>query len=104
MLDFSNVKAITIPEGEVKQIDIGGVTVWKKPTGNMFDPDSANKFYGYPSGTSFVSYSSPRKIYWWGCKPNTTYKAKKQHLKQIHDFSWVGQKNSQVLEVHLMIM
>ena len=30
-MDFSNVKQLIIPEGEVKQIAIGGAIVWKKP-------------------------------------------------------------------------
>lgn len=30
MIDFSKVKAMTIPEGSVKEIAIDGVTVWKK--------------------------------------------------------------------------
>lgn len=29
IIDFSNVKAITIPEGEVKQITCNGVVLWK---------------------------------------------------------------------------
>ena len=31
-MDFSLVKSLTIPEGKVKQIDVGGVTVWKSGT------------------------------------------------------------------------
>lgn len=30
-IDFSQVKAISIPSGDVKQVSIGGVVVWKKP-------------------------------------------------------------------------
>ena len=30
MIDFSTLKALVIPEGEVKRIDIGGVTMWEK--------------------------------------------------------------------------
>ncbi len=30
MIDFSTLKALVIPEGEVKRIDIGGETVWEK--------------------------------------------------------------------------
>lgn len=29
-MDLKNYKAITIPEGEVKQISVGGVVIWKK--------------------------------------------------------------------------
>lgn len=44
-MDFSNVKAIAIPEGDVKSIAINGVTVWDKlptvyqmiPNGNFSD-------------------------------------------------------------------
>lgn len=31
MIDFYTLKALTIPEGVVKRIDVGGVTVWEKP-------------------------------------------------------------------------
>ena len=30
-MDFSTVKKITIPEGEVKQIAVGGTVIWKEP-------------------------------------------------------------------------
>lgn len=33
MIDFSTLKGVTIPEGNVKEIAIGGVTVWKKVQG-----------------------------------------------------------------------
>ena len=29
-MNFSQVKSVTIPEGEVKKIEVGGVTVWEK--------------------------------------------------------------------------
>lgn len=32
MINFSEVKAITIPEGEVQKIHIGGVNVWERPS------------------------------------------------------------------------
>lgn len=28
-MDFSNLKSLTIPEGEVKEISVGGVVIWK---------------------------------------------------------------------------
>jgi hypothetical protein len=36
-VNFANVKAITIPEGDVKSIAIGGVTVWQKPNPLPYD-------------------------------------------------------------------
>lgn len=34
-LDFSNIKAITIPEGSVKQISVGGVVIWSEPVAKV---------------------------------------------------------------------
>lgn len=31
-MDFSQVKSITIPEGEVTKIEVGGATIWEKET------------------------------------------------------------------------
>ena len=32
-IDFSQVKAISIPEGDVKQVSLNGIVLWKKQTG-----------------------------------------------------------------------
>ncbi len=31
-MDFSSLKRLTIPEGEVSKITVGGVVIWKKPS------------------------------------------------------------------------
>ena len=36
MIDFSVLKALTIPEGDVKRIDIGGVKVWESNIRDMY--------------------------------------------------------------------
>jgi len=38
-VNFAGVKAITIPEGDVKSIAIGGVTVWTKPNPLPYDAE-----------------------------------------------------------------
>ncbi len=53
-MDFSNVKQLIIPEGEVKQIAIGGAIVWKKP---LYD---AQIEYLESDGTQWIS--TPVKI------------------------------------------
>lgn len=42
-MDFSSVKAITIPEGSVKKITAGSVVLWEKRANytNLFDPSTA---------------------------------------------------------------
>lgn len=55
MIDFSQVKAISIPEGDVTQIESAGVTLWKKVTGvlQMLNPATVpdeNKFISRANG------------------------------------------------------
>lgn len=38
-MNFADVRAITIPEGDVKSIAIGGVTVWQKPSPLPYDAE-----------------------------------------------------------------
>ena len=38
-MNFAGVKSITIPEGDVKRIAIGGVTVWTKPNPLPYDAE-----------------------------------------------------------------
>lgn len=38
-MNFAGVKAITIPEGDVRSIAIGGVTVWQKPNPLPYDAE-----------------------------------------------------------------
>jgi hypothetical protein len=38
-VNFAGVKSITIPEGDVKSIAIGGVTVWQKPNPLPYDAE-----------------------------------------------------------------
>lgn len=44
VLDFTGVKAITIPEGNVKKITSGGVVLWEKPISyiNLAEPNDTN--------------------------------------------------------------
>jgi len=44
MVDFSNVKSITIPEGTVKKIERNGVTLWQ-PKGNDYITDGLIVYY-----------------------------------------------------------
>lgn len=37
-MNLTDMKAITIPEGEVQKISVGGVTIWKKPTSSGITP------------------------------------------------------------------
>lgn len=50
-MNLSDVKAITIPEGDVTQISVGGVVIWKAVTDalQMFNP------YGVPPENKFVN-------------------------------------------------
>ena len=47
-MNFANVQSITIPEGDVKSIAIGGVTVWQKP--NPLPYDAEVEWVSAPSG------------------------------------------------------
>ena len=38
-LDWSSVKSLAIPEGDVKAVAIGGVTVWQKPSALPYDAE-----------------------------------------------------------------
>jgi len=50
-VNFAGVKSITIPEGDVKSIAIGGVTVWEKPSPLPYD---AEVEYIESTGTQYV--------------------------------------------------
>jgi hypothetical protein len=51
-IDFSQVKAISIPSGDVKQISIGGVVVWKKSSGEWHTVWSGTRKFGVKWKTS----------------------------------------------------
>lgn len=38
-MNFAGVKSITIPEGDVKRVSVGGVTVWTKPNPLPYDAE-----------------------------------------------------------------
>ena len=50
-MNFADVKAIAIPEGDVKELAIGGVTVWQKPNPLPYD---AEVEYVQSSGAQYV--------------------------------------------------
>jgi hypothetical protein len=50
-VNFAGVKAITIPEGDVKSVAIGGVTVWQKPNPLPYD---AEVEYVESTGTQYI--------------------------------------------------
>ena len=50
-MNFAGVKSITIPEGDVRSIAIGGVTVWQKPNPLPYD---AEVEYVQSDGTNWV--------------------------------------------------
>lgn len=69
-IDFSQVKALTIPEGDVKSISIGGVVVWQKPqeqswhtiwSGSKSFGVTFNGNSGTPSGTGDLVSTSTLK-------------------------------------------
>lgn len=85
-MNFANVKSITIPEGDVKRVAIGGVTVWQKP--NPLPYDAEVEWVSAPSGayvdtgvilgptmsveTAAVSQgNSPRQQRLFGCADST---------------------------------
>lgn len=51
-MNFAGVKSITIPEGDVKSIAIGGVTVWQKPNPLPYD---AEVEYVESTGAQYVN-------------------------------------------------
>lgn len=54
MIDFSKVKSVIIPEGDVKKIEIDGVTVWEKSTSRL--PDEYQEVeYIESTGTQYIN-------------------------------------------------
>lgn len=71
-MDFSQVKAITIPEGDVKKIEIGGVTVWEKkvPIASISidnsDPLEVKRGDSYSvSCTVLPADATDKRVYWY---------------------------------------
>lgn len=60
MIDFTNVKAITIPEGSVKKITSGGVVLWEKPEQEQWD-GTILPYYGGETGELPVKVLSVTK-------------------------------------------
>lgn len=50
-MNFAGVQSITIPEGDVRSVSIGGVTVWEKPNPLPYD---AEVEYVESSGTQYI--------------------------------------------------
>ena len=66
MIDFSSVKAITIPEGKVKQIVSNGVTLWKSYTNQVrqsigSDKQPFNGGIGYQNGQELSGSSGSQR-------------------------------------------
>lgn len=55
-MDFKNLKSLTIPEGEVSSISVGGTVIWSKPNAITIEQVGS---YGFNKGTiSGLSLSS----------------------------------------------
>lgn len=54
MIDWSSVKSVSIPEGNVKQIDIDGATVWTKQQSRLPDGFQELTYIGC-SGSQFIN-------------------------------------------------
>ena len=60
MIDFSNVKSLKIPEGEVAKIECNGVVLWQAGQTNLF---SVNRAYSTtPSSSSFLATTDTRDL------------------------------------------
>lgn len=55
-IDFSTVKSVAIPAGDVKKIEIGGVTVWEKST-SILPSEYQQVEYIQSSGTQYINPS-----------------------------------------------
>lgn len=55
-MNFAGVQSVTIPEGDVKSVAIGGVTVWTKPNPLPYD---AEVEYLESTGTQYVDTLTP---------------------------------------------
>lgn len=60
MIDFSTFKALTIPEGEVKRIDVDGVKKWQR----MSDDYTLLDYISIPSGAWFNTGIVPSGYKW----------------------------------------
>lgn len=70
-IDFSNVKSIIIPEGNVSKITISNNIVWKKPDGNPYTV--LPYLVAVPSSNAYIDLGIPYQI---GCRAEykITYK------------------------------
>lgn len=63
MLDFSAIRAITIPEGAVKKITAGGVLLWKKLDESRLPDGYREVAYLRATGTQYINTGYvPKKI------------------------------------------
>lgn len=90
-MNLSDVKAISIDNKNVKQLeDINGNVWWSasSPTPvNLFDPDTAVIMESYfQTGQNSIAASSANRMSYIECQPNTTYDISKLLGKVF----WVG--------------
>lgn len=68
MLDFSSVKALSIPEGNVVKItDSAGAVIWEKKKGNVNLIDLSNRVYVPISSPQYITADQPRDIDYSKC-------------------------------------
>lgn len=102
MIDFSSIKAVTIPEGEVRQIAVDGVTVWKqrKQWDYIWDytmgaPDTS--LWDYPIGTGSVSLVGDEGLHF-----TATSSSAYAGLRFKDYAAWLGQKAVYEVEVKVI--
>lgn len=61
-MDFSQVKALSIPEGEVTKIQIGGVTVWQSAAKAVYNLYNVWSNPDYTSDTAWTSVNKEHSV------------------------------------------
>ena len=73
-MNFSQVKSVTIPEGNVKSISIDGVTVWSAKSGGWsIDDYEVNENLIISKATSMSSSAYVGKVFIVSIKPQTAF-------------------------------
>lgn len=76
-MNFSQVKSVTIPEGNVKSISVDGVTVWSAKSGGWsIDDYEVNENLIISTATSRSSSVSVGKRFTISIKPETAFDSK----------------------------
>lgn len=94
-MDFSQVKSLTIPEGEVTKIQIGGTTVWQKepPVALIFSQTNIPAGELTVDADTFLSVLSPDMVY------EASYSNNPSNFARVFVKSVDGQENySDILE------